>query len=159
MPAEPGNQIVDFLRKLQRDARFSAQAIEDLNTKSRWRLRGSTWQAEAIIDPPRWLGLIFETTDTANGRTVSYAIDTDLYAFDRPQHRAFARDIEDDIIEFLENLVNERMLRSQQTPDVILVFPLRGSFVRVETGRFMTSTSTHILKADAMADDFYMPVT
>lgn len=89
------------------------------------------------------LGLAFEARDPATDRRATYDIDTDLYDISQDKQRAFAEEIEGDILEFLDNLRARVVLRGTDGPKFTLVFLLIGSHVRVVQGRFMSSASTH----------------
>ncbi|WP_447761650.1 hypothetical protein [Sphingopyxis panaciterrae] len=159
MANEPGHRLIEALEMLEAAARFAVQSPDHLGVASNWRLSGETWQAEVIVDPLRWLGLTFDAVDPATARKVHYAIDTDLYDISRPEQREFADEIESDIIEFLDNLTEGRMLRGEQTSDAVLVFPSAGSFVRVVAKRFSTTASRHDRESEALAGGSYAPVS
>jgi hypothetical protein len=153
MTAEVGRRLLDFLRELQVTTTWTV-VVTEAGTCSKWELGGSTWQAAVVVDPRRRLGLEFEARDPVSGRRATYDIDTDLYDISRDDQREFADEIERDIIEFLGNLRTGTLLRGNDGPKFVLVFPLNGSYVRVVQGRFMTSASTH----DRPTAGDYVPV-
>lgn len=159
MANRSGDRLVEALRSLKATGRCMVQNPDERGAKSSWRLNGATWQAEVIVDPLRWLGLTFDAVDPATARNVHYAIDTDLYDISRPEQREFAAEIESDIIEFLGNLTNGRVLRGEQMSHAVLVFPRAGSFVRVVAKRFSTSASRYDRESAALAGGSYTAVT
>ena len=148
MTSAVGDRLRAFLRDLQATTTWTV-----VGDDASWRLAGSTWQATVVVEP-RWLGLEFEARDPVTGKRVTYDIDTDLYDISRDDQRAFADEIERDIIEFLGNLRGEVLLRGTDGAKLVLVFPLGGSYVRVVRGRFWTSASTH----DGLSTDGFVPV-
>ncbi|MFJ9780203.1 hypothetical protein ACIRSS_11505 [Amycolatopsis sp. NPDC101161] len=148
MTSAVGDRLRDFLRDLRTTTTWTIVADDAC-----WRLAGSTWRATVVVEP-RWLGLEFEARDPVTGKRVTYDIDTDLYDISRDEQRAFADEIERDIIEFLGNLRGEVLLRGTDGAKLVLVFPLDGSYVRVVRGRFWTSASTHA----GVSTDGFVPV-
>lgn len=159
MAVEPGDRLLDVLRRLGSSTTWTVRATDGPDAGSSWQLSGSTWRAEVTVGPPRWLGLAFEAVDPATGRRIDYDIDTDLYDVSRDEQREFAEEVESDIIEFLDNLGAGRVLRGRDGADSVLVFPSGGSFVRVARGRFLTRSSVHADRAAAQAGGTYVPVT
>lgn len=157
MVAKLGHRLVEQLRSFKAAARVAVETPDDLGVASKWRVSGASWHAEVIVDPSRWLGMTFNAVDAATGRMVQYMIDTDLYDISRLDQRAFANGIESDIVEFLDNLIYGRMLRGEQTSDLVLVFPLNGSFVRLVAKRFATTVLRHEQEHAALAGGSYVP--
>lgn len=157
MTSGAGERLLEFLRELRATTLWTV-AVEETGTGSRWRLAGATWQATVVVEPERWLGVEFEATDPATGRSATYDIDTDLYDIAQDGQREFAEEIERDIVEFLGNLRKGTLLRGNDGPKFVLVFPLNGSCVRVVRGRFLTSASTHAGLAAARAGGDFVPV-
>ncbi|VVJ18120.1 Uncharacterised protein [Amycolatopsis camponoti] len=157
MTSGVGRRLLDFLRELEASTTWTVVA-EEAGAGSTWRLGGRTWQATVVVEPRRWLGLEFEARDPVGGRRATYAIDTDLYDISRDEQREFADEIEHDIIEFLDNLRKGAVLRGNDGPEFVLVFPLDGAYVRVVRGRFMTRASTHPALAAARAGGDHVPV-
>lgn len=147
--------LLAFLRELEATTAWTVVADD---ASVRWQLSGLTWQATVIVDPQRWLGVEFEVQDPASGKRVTYDIDTDLYDISQESQREFAAEIECDIIEFLGNLRKGSMLRGTDGTNLVLVFPLDGSWVRVVRGRFLTSGSTHADLAATRAGGDYVVV-
>ncbi|WP_255632610.1 hypothetical protein [Amycolatopsis sp. TNS106] len=92
------------------------------------------------------------------GTRATYDIDTDLYDLSQEKHREFAGEIENDIIEFLDNLRKRAVLRGNDGAKFVLVFPLDGSYVRVVQGRFIGGASTYPDLAAAKAGGDYVPL-
>lgn len=158
MTSGVGERLLDFLRELQVTTTWTVVVTEEADSRSKWQLAGSTWQATVVVEPLRWLGLEFEARDPVAGRRATYDIDTDLYDISQDKQREFAEDIERDIIEFLDNLRTRVILRGNDGSKFVLVFPLNGSYVRVVQGRFMTSASTHDGLDTARTGGDYVPV-
>lgn len=151
MAVEPGPRLLGFLRERRSSASWTVRTVDEVDTGSVWRLGGSTWRAEVVVRPPRWLGLTFEMVDPVTDRRIAYEIDTDLYDISREGQHGFAEEVESDIIEFLDNLDKGHVLRGLDGANAVLVFPLGGSFVRVVRGRFLTRSSVHADRSAAQA--------
>ncbi len=158
MTSGAGHRLLKFLGELQVATKWTVVVTDEVGALSRWRLSGSTWQATVDVEPQRWLGLEFEARDPVTGKRTTYDIDTDLYDISRDDQHEFAEEIENDIIEFIDNLRKGVMLRGNDGSKFVLVFPLNGSYVRVVQGRFMTSASTHASLVAARAGGDYVPV-
>lgn len=155
MTSGVGDRLLAFFRELGATTPWT---VVDEGA-GRWRLAGSTWQATVLVEPRRWLGLQFEARDPVTGRRATYEIDTDLYDLSQEKHREFADAIEHDIIEFLGNLGRGLLLRGNDGPKFVLVFPLDGAYVRVVRGRYLTGTSAHAgLAAARTGAGPYVPV-
>jgi hypothetical protein len=155
--SEPGEQLLGFLGELAATTSWTVEVTE-AGACVKWQLSGSTWQAAVIVEPERWLGLEFEARDPVSGRRATYDIETDLYPIARDDQREFAGEIERDIIEFLGHLRDGSVLRGNDGPKFVLVFPLDGSYVRVVRGRFTTSGSSHADLGAAGKGGAYVPV-
>lgn len=153
-----GRRLLGHLRGLSADTGWTV-ATEETGTGSSWHLGGSTWNATVTVEPARWIGLEFELRDPSTGKRVSYDIDTDLYDIGQDEQREFADEIESDIIEFLDNLRCGEVLRGSDGSKLVLVLPRGGSYVRVTSGRFITSTSTHSEMPTTRGHTDYVPVT
>ncbi|MEV4053408.1 hypothetical protein AB0J55_19635 [Amycolatopsis sp. NPDC049688] len=152
-----GASLLGFLRELQATTPWTV-VVTEAGACAKWQLTGSTWQATVVVEPGRWLGLEFEARDPQSGRRATYDIDTDLYDISRDEHREFAGEIERDIIEFLGHLRAGAVLRGNDGPKFVLVFPLDGACIRVVRGRFLTKASTHADLAAAQKGGDYVPV-
>ncbi len=145
-----GHRLTEFLDELG--------ATRTAGT-DRWQLDGSTWRATVTVTPGRWLGLEFAAHDPVTGRRATYDIDTDLYDISQEKHRWFAEEIERDIVEFLGNLRSGVVLRGNDGPKFVLVFPSEGGWVRVVQGRFLTKASTHAdVESARLGDGPYVPI-
>jgi hypothetical protein len=153
-----GHRLRTFLRGLSAATTWTVVVTEQAGAGSHWQLGGATWQATVIVEPRRWLGLAFEARDPVSGRRATYDIDTDLYPIAQDEQRAFADEIERDIIEFLGHLKQGAVLRGTAGSKFVLVFPLDGSYVRVVRGRFMTAGSAYADLAAARKGGDYVPV-
>ncbi|WP_020664803.1 hypothetical protein [Amycolatopsis benzoatilytica] len=151
-----GTRLLSYLRELPMRAAWTVDA-EMSGAASRWQLAGKGWQATVVVDPARWIGLEFVAQDSLD-RRVAYDIDTDLYDLSHEKHRWFADEIERDIVEFLDNLWRGLVLRREDGPKLMLVFPLGGAYVRVVQARFLTSASTYADLATAQDGGCYLPV-
>ncbi|MDT7723844.1 MAG: hypothetical protein QOI21_420 [Actinomycetota bacterium] len=158
MTSGVGRRLLEFLGELQVSTTWTVVVTDEIGALSRWQLSGSTWQATVVVEPRRWLGLVFEALDPVTGRRATYDIDTDLYDISQDKHREFAEEIERDIIEFLDNLRKGVVLRGNDGSKFVLVFPLNGSYVRVVQGRLMASASTHASLTAARTGGDYVPV-
>lgn len=158
MAVDPGLRLLDVLRGFRTSTPWTVRTVDGPAAGSSWQLAGSTWRAEVVVSPPRWLGLTFEAVDPETDRRIDYAIDTDLYDLSAERERGVADEVEGDIIEFLDNLARGHTLRGRDGASTVLVFPLGGSFVRVVRGRFLTRSSVHADLAAAQVGDGYAPV-
>jgi len=157
MTSAPGQRLLAFLGELQASTSWTVVPTIDSATASRWRLAGSTWEATVIVDHARWIGLEFDVRDPVTGRRASYGIDTDLYDIGQEQHRDFANSIERDIVDFLDNLRNGKVLRGNDGSRFVLVIPRDGAYVRVVRGRFVTTSTAPRGLAERPGDE-YVPV-
>lgn len=153
-----GKRLTEALITLKASARCLSRSVGDSGLTSSWQLNGLTWKAEVIVEMSRGLSLTFEATDPDTDRTVNFEIDTDLYDISQPRHRAFAEEIERDIIEFIGNLTEGKIRRAQSPSGLVLVSPLAGAYVRVAKGRFLISSSIHRQENDALGAGNYVPV-
>lgn len=150
-----GHQLLALLDELKIATNWQITATEDDGSASKWQIVGSTWKAIVIVDALRWIGLEFEARDPVTDRRLSYDIDTDLYPITQDGR---ADEIEQDIIEFLNNLRKGHMLRGKDGSRVVLVFPRGRSYVRVVRGRFATTASRHVDEMGARGTGEYVPV-
>jgi len=141
----PGENLARLLAELGSESDWSC-TVNRAGSRAEWALAGSTWTAQVIIDPPRWIGFAFESVGSDRLGTVTYFIDTDSYDFAEGVERDIALGIEGTIIEFLHNLRNGLVRRGTDRKRPFIIFPLNGSYVRVVRGRFgMTATTTEAI--------------
>lgn len=158
MTFRAGDRLLGYLHDLSVGSSDWTVVSEEYNGGSRWRLRGTAWSVDIVIEPLRGLGLEFELRDLETGRHVGYDIDTDLYDITRGEQREFVEGIERDIIEFVENLRRHTVLRGKEKSNVVIVFPLGGEYIRLVGGRFTTRSSIHSQESAARGGVSYRPV-
>jgi len=138
MAIETGQALLGCLRRHSATATWR---VETEAPESRWSLSGCDWDAKVIVDPLRWIGLEFEVVDPKTTRRITHHIDTDAYDISREEHHAFAREIEHDIVKFLDNLGDGNVLIGNEGTKLILMFPEGDSYRRLARGRFATTGS------------------
>ncbi|WP_202803253.1 hypothetical protein [Nitratireductor pacificus] len=149
----PGQRLSAFLRDMEKSGVWSlVTGVSD--DGANWQLAGSTWEAQVVVEPRRWIGLAFEARDPATGRKASYDIDTDLYDI-RDAYRDFAEAIEDDIIAFLGDLRDGRVLRKVGGSGFVVLVPAGDGFTRITKGWVLTTSER---SEGLRAGEEYVPI-
>lgn len=137
-----GDRLIEFLERARQEA---GQAGTWLSAAScgpagGWSLAGRTWTAQVIVDPERWIGLVFKVHDPRTGCVLDYCLDTDLYNPGQPGS-AFGGEIETEILSFLGSLRQGNILRSTRTAKLILLVPDGDGYIKLVAGRHVSSKS------------------
>lgn len=143
MATDPGQRLIALIGELRRSTSWRIDRDGGADTGSRWHLAGQTWRVTLIVAPPRWIGMRFEARDPMSDRRVSHHVDTDLYDLASEHERAFADAIENEIIEFLGNLRDGKVMRRSEGSRLILTFPSDGAYTHIAAGRFATTRTRH----------------
>lgn len=94
---------------------------------------------EVLINPIKWLGLKFHLLNINGKNQFYYSIDTDLYPISQPKYQEFANHIENDIVGFLDSLVNHKIKLGKVKGKQAMVIPVDNRFLLISKGLFFTS--------------------
>jgi hypothetical protein len=85
----------------------------------------------------KWLGLDFVLT----GSKLWYPINTDLYDITQEKYKKFAKEVESNIVSFLDNLKNGKFKIAYQNSRPMLLIPVKDEYILLKQGRFLSSKS------------------
>lgn len=124
------------------------QKFEDKNVKineeftkgqTSYEIYDNRYDLKIIVDPKRWLGLKFHL----KGTKMHYDIDTDLYDISNPKNSWFAKEIEDDMVTFLNGILESRLKVSRGKNNRVLKLAIpvskAGHYMLIKQGRLLTS--------------------
>lgn len=101
-----GKKIVKSIESLEK-AGFPVKVM--IKSKySKYTVQTKDYSLEVVINTD-WLGLDFDVIDSKNKILISYSVDTDLYPISQPDQHEFAKEIEDEIVEFLDLLAQHKI--------------------------------------------------
>lgn len=101
----------------------------------------NNYKVEIIINPHNWLGLEFDLFATNNQVQFSHAINTDLYPISKPKYYEFAKEIEDEILNFLDALINHRIIVGTINNKTTIIIPKGNKYFLISKGRFLSTGS------------------
>ena len=97
------------------------------------------FRLQLYINSARALSLEFELAEQGQP-PLRYAIDSDLYDLSQPKYEEFAREIGQQIVQFLESLATGRVQVGTFQGKRAMVVPLDDQTVLIYRGRFSTTT-------------------
>lgn len=105
-------------------------------THDEYSLVSKDYKVEIIVNPPQWVGLEFYWAGGERKHKFDYRIDTDLYDLSDPKNAWFAKEIEDDIVEFLEILKEGKLLVGEKNGRPALIIPFQDEILLLRGGKF-----------------------
>jgi hypothetical protein len=108
----------------------------------RFTLVADFWRVVVATECGRHIGLVVEA-QFHDGRSIAYEFDNDLYDIGSDRHREFGRELEADVVAFLEHLARGEVLVGTIDHKPAIVIPQATEILVVTRGRVMTSTRTY----------------
>ncbi|GIG65866.1 hypothetical protein [Phytomonospora endophytica] len=100
-------------------------------TTVQYDVSAPSYRMVIFVDPESWVGMVFTVLDDQGGELLSTSHDTDLYPIGLDLHRWFAREIEEEIVELVHDLLHGGVHVGEVGGRRALVVPLIDGIRRV----------------------------
>jgi hypothetical protein len=103
-----------------------------------------------ITFEPKWIGLNFGL----KGSRIFLSINTDLYDITQSNYQQFSSEIQDDIVDFLHNLKNNKIKLAYRNKKPLMLVPQKKGYLLLKQGMLFSSSSIvkDLQKIEASAD-------
>src|SRR5258708_11762789 len=102
-------------------------------------IKGNGYRAKLKINPDNWLGIEFYLVDKNGKDLLMHTIDTDLYPISQSKYQDFAKDIEDEIADFLVSLREDKIRVGEKKGKIAMIIPKGNQFLLLMEGKLITS--------------------
>ncbi len=132
-----GEKVTEKIQLLKNKG-FSVESKNDKQGRV-FVIKSEEFLLEINVNPPEWLGLKFYLLDEKDKILLEHEINTDLYNLALPKYQSFAKEIETDIINFIDSIVNGSIKVGLINDKPAMIVPQYNEFLLIKKGKFFVS--------------------
>lgn len=129
------HQIINKIKSLENQGFIFEKNADE----SEYILTKNTYQVKIDINPQKWIGIEFYLKDSQGKNIIRHDINTDLYPISESKYSDFAKDISDEIVEFLDSLEKNKIRVGKQNNKLVVVIPKKNKYLLIKKGFIFTS--------------------
>jgi hypothetical protein len=111
-----------------------------------------------VVLNSNWIGLEFELLDENGTLLLSYEVDTDQYDLSKAENHKFAEETEAEILKFLDDLVESKIMAGAVEGSPAIVIPVDGNYLLIRSGKRMSKSEHFENKEQALNKGSFTPL-